>query len=143
MCYPLFYAHEVLKHWINKHSDSFPPIVIHMTGGKSDDGDPIPYADSIKNLATMDGQILLFNSYFSHFETDSILFPDNQVNLPDDNSRMLFQMSSQLPDSFFQRANCQGMDIQPNARRMSINADLGLIIRFSGWAPNCELCSAC
>ena len=56
MCHVLHYAHGILSNWIAQHPDSFPPIVIHITDGESQDGDPIPYAQAVTNLATSDGR---------------------------------------------------------------------------------------
>ena len=50
MCHMLYQAHEVLSGWIAQHPRSFPPIVVHITDGESQDGDPTPYADAIKRL---------------------------------------------------------------------------------------------
>ncbi|NIL95916.1 MAG: VWA domain-containing protein, partial [Planctomycetales bacterium] len=40
MCHVLHHAHGLLKKWITAHSDSFPPLVVHITDGESQDGDP-------------------------------------------------------------------------------------------------------
>ena len=65
MCHALLKAHEVVSGWINDHQQSFPPIVIHLTDGESQDGDPIPYAESLMGLATDHGHVLLFNVHLS------------------------------------------------------------------------------
>ena len=63
MCHMLYQAHQVLSRVDRQHPRSFPPIVVHITDGESQDGDPIPYADAVRNLATTDGNVLLFNCH--------------------------------------------------------------------------------
>ena len=48
MCHVLYHAYQILSQWIQQHPDSFPPIVIHISDGESQDGDPVPYAEAIK-----------------------------------------------------------------------------------------------
>ena len=44
------------EQWIAEHRDSFPPVVVHITDGESQEGDPRPYADPLRELATEDGE---------------------------------------------------------------------------------------
>ena len=67
MCHMLYHTHQVLTHWISMHQYSFPPVVVHITDGESQDGDPMPYAESVRQLATSDGNVLLFNCHLSMF----------------------------------------------------------------------------
>ena len=75
MCHMLYLAHQVLADWIAQHPRSFPPIVVHITDGESQDGNPIPYADALKALATEDGNVLLFNCHLSMTAADPFMFP--------------------------------------------------------------------
>ena len=65
MCHVLIHARAVLQEWIKAHRDSFPPIVVHITDGASQDGDPLGPAAELTRLATSDGQVLLFNGHLS------------------------------------------------------------------------------
>ncbi len=130
MCHVLHYAHSLLEPWIAQHPDSFPPIVIHISDGESQDGDPVPYADAIRALATSDGNVLLFNCHLSMTASDSIVFPATDEVLPDDLARVLFAMSSPLPEPFYQGAVAEGMSLSPGARGMVFNADMVVLINF-------------
>ena len=44
--------------------------MVHITDGESQDGNPIPYADALKSLATEDGNVLLFNCHLSMTAAD-------------------------------------------------------------------------
>lgn len=130
MCNVLYHIHALLENWITAHPDSFPPIVINITDGESQDGDPIPYVDAVKSLSTSDGNVLMFNCHLSMTASDPFLFPSNGEILPDDLARSLFNMSSVLPDSIYKRAVAEGYELQPNARGMAFNADMVALIKF-------------
>lgn len=130
MCHVLYHAHQILSNWIQQHPDSFPPIVIHISDGESQDGDPIPYADAVKNLATSDGNVLLFNCHLSMTAGDQVAFPSVPDGMPDPLAHVLFNMSSVLPEPFYRHAVAEGLPLQPGARGMAFNADLVVLVKF-------------
>jgi len=130
MCHMLYYTHEILGQWIAQHRYSFPPIVVHITDGESQDGDPTPYADAIKNLATEDGNVLLFNCHLSVTAANPFMFPSSEQGLPDELARVLFRISSVLPDPFYRHGMMEGFQLQQNARGMAFNADMVCLIQF-------------
>lgn len=130
MCNVLHHAYEVLEGWIKEHASSFPPIVINITDGESQDGDPIPYADAVKDLATDDGNVLLFNCHLSMTAADPFMFPASNEILPDDLARVLFDMSSVLPETIYNRAVAEGFELKPNAHGMAFNADMVALLKF-------------
>lgn len=130
MCNVLHHSYEILDNWIKDHQSSFPPIVINITDGESQDGDPVPYADALKSLATEDGEVLLLNCHLSMTAADPFMFPASNEILPDDLARVLFDMSSVLPETIFNRAVAEGMELKPNARGMAFNADMVALLKF-------------
>ncbi|MEI8373490.1 MAG: VWA domain-containing protein [Planctomycetota bacterium] len=130
MCHMLYLAHQILADWISQHPRSFPPIVVHISDGESQDGNPIPYADALKSLATEDGNVLLFNCHLSMTAADPFMFPASDHGLPDELARALFHMSSILPEPFFRHGQAEGFPLQPNARGMAFNADMVCLIQF-------------
>jgi hypothetical protein len=130
MCNVLDFAFPILEEWVQAHPKSFPPIVINITDGESQDGDPIPYADALKQLGTEDGNVLLFNCHLSMTASDPFLFPASCEVLPDPLARVLFEMSSPLPEAIVARANAEGFELPPNARGMAFNADMVSLIKF-------------
>ncbi len=131
MCYALTRAIEILDGWIADHQESFPPIVINITDGETSDGaDPLVYANSLKERSTADGNVLLFNCHLSETQADPFMFPHNGEILPDKFARILFDMSSEFPDSLYHRAVAEGFDLKPGARGMAFNADMVSLIKF-------------
>ena len=130
MCSVLHYAYQVFEYWIGDHMGSFPPILVHITDGESTEGDPIPYATAIQSLATNDGNALILNCHLSMTAADPLLFPSSAEVMPEELARVLFQMSSVLPEPMYNRAVQEGFALQPNARAMVFNADIVSLLQF-------------
>ena len=58
------------------------------------------------------------------------VFPSSEVGLPDELARVLFRMSSPLPQMFFDSAVSEGFALQPGARGMAFNADMVVHVKF-------------
>jgi hypothetical protein len=132
MCSALHRAYEIIDNWCNQDENkaSFPPTLIHFTDGESIDGDPSPYAEPIMDLRTDDGEALAFNCHLSAVAADTFIFPNNNELMPEQYAQDLYKMSSKLPESIYQRAVADGIELQPNARGMAYNADMVQLIRF-------------
>src|SRR5262245_19112936 len=59
MCTALGYCAQVVRAWIESHTNSFPPMIINLTDGESTDGMPVPFAEDLKSPSTADGNLLL------------------------------------------------------------------------------------
>ena len=130
MCSAIVKACEIIDAWIPLNAESFPPIVINITDGESSEGDPIPYADALKQRETKDGGVLFFNCCLSSTLADTFAFKGNGELLPDQFARTLFQMSSVLPPTLVARAQKMKQELEPNARGMVYNADMVSLINF-------------
>lgn len=130
MCHVLYHAYQLLSQWIAQHPDSFPPIVVHISDGESQDGDPLPYAEAVRGLTTNDGNVLLFNCHLSMQHTETFLFPSTDAVFQDHLAKVLFHMSSELPRPFYQAALGEGFPLQPGARGMAFNADMAVLVKF-------------
>ena len=62
-----------------EHPACFPPIVINITDGKPSDGDPRPQAAALRDVASQDGNALLFNVHISASGEKPILFPSSET----------------------------------------------------------------
>mgnify|MGYP000987969356 CR=1 FL=1 len=130
MCNMLYLAHGLLSDWIAQHPHSFPPIVVHISDGESQDGDPGPYAEALKRLSTSNGNVLLLNCHLSSTAADPFMFPASSEGLPDQWARVLFEMSSVLPDPFHRHASGEGFQLPTGARGMAFNANMVCLIQF-------------
>ena len=131
MCSALHEAYEVVSKWIEEHPRSFPPIVLHISDGENQEaGDPLDYADPLRSLETEDGNVLLLNCHLSEEKAQPFMFPHSNEILPNDHARVLFDMSSILPESFIAQARDLGFEVQEGAKGMAFNADMVSLIRF-------------
>jgi hypothetical protein len=123
MCGVLQHCRRIAADWCAAHPNSFPPVVIHLTDGESSDGDPEGAAEELRSLSTSDGNLLLFNCHLSDRDAESVLFPTSESQLPDDYGRMLFRMSSPLPEPQLRMAEVKNLKAARGARGMAFNAD--------------------
>jgi hypothetical protein len=130
MCAALTRAQNILSNWLTQHPDCFPPIVINITDGESTDGDPTSTATTIKGLSSSDGNVLLFNLHLSSSRATPVEFPDNESGLPDEYARLLFSISSTLPDYMRSIAQQEGFAVSEGTRGFVFNADIVSVIRF-------------
>jgi uncharacterized protein YegL len=130
MCEAFRMAKGTLEEWIARHPDSYPPIVINITDGDSTDGDPRPAAQSLADLATSDGNVLVFNCHISTQTGTPLVFASDASVFPDKLAGMLFEMSSPLPEKMRHIARTQEYRIADTARGFAFNANLADLIRF-------------
>ena len=112
MCAAFNYVYNIAASWCASHPGSFPPMVIHLTDGESTDGDPVPFADALKSLSTEDGELLLFNCHISESQANPVVFPNSEHILGDELAKVLFRMSSELPDKLRGVAEIQGRPVR-------------------------------
>lgn len=123
-------AAEELVVWCDAHPDSYPPTVIHITDGESTDGDPEEFANHLRAISTNDGVVLLLNIHVSATGVEPIKFPASETGLTDVYSKMLFRMSSQLPDHLIHFAQEKGYQVSMESRGFMFNAETTEIVDF-------------
>ena len=116
--------------WCVSHPDSYPPTIVHVTDGLSNDGSPEAIAEAIKGISTDDGEVLLFNLHVDTELGDEIVFPSSEDELPDDYARLLFRMSSTVPDHLISVAQSMGYDVTDNSRFFAYKAGMDFIGHF-------------
>lgn len=137
----LYEAHRLADKWIeegNHKQQCLPPTVINITDAELNDegGEHTPedYADSLKELQTEDGNVLLFNCQLSPTPSDAILCPDSIEQLPaDEFAQMMYRMSSDLPESFVEQVKSTNAipDVRLGAKCLAYNtADTSRMISF-------------
>ncbi len=123
-------AAEELVPWCDSHADSYPPTVLHITDGESTDGDPEELAVQLAQIGTSDGTVLVFNQHVSSSGASPISFPASETGLPDAFARLLFRMSSSLPEHLVRFAQEKGFSVGMESRGFMFNADAVEIVDF-------------
>jgi len=130
MCAAIQRAGEVLATWCDAHPNSYPPTVLHVTDGESTDGDPEPLAASLRQFSTGDGNVLLFNLHVSATAGHPISFPSGESGLPDTFAKLLFRMSSPLPEHLIKVAQEKAHKVSYESRGYIFNAEAGEMVDF-------------
>jgi hypothetical protein len=123
MCKAFQEAQSIVQSWLSQHPECFPPIVIHFTDGESTDGDPSSAMDSLKQLSSEDGSVLLFNVHISsNRQAQPVIFPDSSSGLPDEYALMLFNTASPLIPPMRAVATASGYSVTDGAKGFVLNA---------------------
>jgi hypothetical protein len=123
-------ATQILSNFLLAHPSCYPPLVVNLSDGEATDGDPEEPARHLRELASEDGAVLLFNAHISSNSQRPIEFPDQETGLPDAHARRLFRMSSRLPPAMQHSARQAGLLVTPESRGFVFNADLASVVRF-------------
>lgn len=122
-------AERILKQWLSRFPNCFPPIVINITDGEPTTN-PSGNATRIRSLSSSDGKILLFNIHISDKKANPVMFPAGEKELIDNYAKMLYSMSSELPPHLQDAAKKQGYSITGSNRGFVFNADMTHVIDF-------------
>jgi hypothetical protein len=126
-------AHRLAKQWIVHHYDSFPPLVVHISGSDATDGYPERIVQAWHATGTRDGQLLFFNSC-QCLRYAAVSYPSREEDLPTNSYvQWLFSVSSELPQSATERASKVGHLLRKHARGFLLNGDVtGLLESLYG-----------
>jgi hypothetical protein len=130
MCQALTHAQEIISGWITEYPHGFPPIVLNLTDGEANDGDPLTSAQQLTQLRTADGAVLLFNLHISDAGGSPITFPADSSSLPNVYARNLFEMSTELPPNMRAYAASNHYDVSEGSRGFVYNSDIVSLIQF-------------
>ncbi len=120
-----------VKSWVENHRESFPPIVINITDGESTDGDPLTSLATLQGLSTSDGNALVWNCHLSESKVHPVSFPYAEHQLPEDRyAKMMFSMSSELPEEMIAIAKEEYENVSQGARGYVFNAQLEDLIKL-------------
>jgi hypothetical protein len=130
MCQAITKTAEELVAWCDSHPNSYPPTILHITDGESTDGDPEELTKQLLQIKTNDGTVLMFNLHVSASNANANPFPASQSSLPDDFAKLLFRMSSPLPEHLVKFAQQKGFTVSMESRGFIFNADPVQIVEF-------------
>jgi len=124
MCAALRRAKELAGQWAASHPNNYPPVVINVTDGQSTDGDPTQLAYELCQISTDDGQTLLFNVHITETRSMPVYYPASETDvLGDKFAKLLFTMSSEIPETSRMLLANMGKFLEPGARGMIFNGD--------------------
>ncbi|HEY3852911.1 MAG TPA: vWA domain-containing protein [Verrucomicrobiae bacterium] len=124
-------ATEKLQKWVATYPNSFPPIVLNITDGEPNEPKPAELAaQGLRQVCTNDGDTLLFNCHISASGLAAIKYPTSDQALPDEQSKWLFSISSDIPDSMLKKAQDAKLEVVPGSRGFVYNAAGGQLIKF-------------
>lgn len=129
-------AQSIVSDWLRGHDDCYPPVVLNLTDGEASDGDAktvASAADILKGMSSQDGNVLLLNAHISASSAQPIEFPDRSDGLADEYARMLFDISSVLPEQqrrYAQELNLPNVQITDRSRGFVFNGEMASVIRF-------------
>ena len=130
MCAAITRAAEELVQWCDTHPESYPPTVLHITDGASTDGDPEALAHHLQQISTADGPVLVLNLHLSNSGATPIQFPSSESMLADEYARLLFRMSSLIPEHLADVAQGKGFAINSESRGFMFNAEATQLVEF-------------
>jgi hypothetical protein len=119
-----------VKTFVATYPNAFPPIVLNLTDGIPTDGNPQEMAKALRAVSTSDGNVLMFNLLLATAPGPPTYFIADEGVLTGNFSRLLFRMSSVLPQKVVDSARAEGFQLEPKARGVVYNADPTAVVRF-------------
>ncbi|MBK8807205.1 MAG: VWA domain-containing protein [Bacteroidales bacterium] len=129
----LEFAKKLVEGWMSKKPDNPAPVIINISDG-------LPYPDDeeqkslkvskeIMALSCSDGTPIIFNAHLGDSNSKCIC-PESIGELPDDQAKFLFEISSKVPDTYIDAAQKQALAVKANSKGFVSNADPETFIKF-------------
>lgn len=123
-------AQRMCCSWCRRNPESFPPVVINISDGEATDAphsEILTLAESLKGIATNDGNLLLMNIHLAtgdHTSLPHICFPSESLSLPANRHlELLYNTSSTLP-TIYNQAIGRLHSGEPPFRAICLNASI-------------------
>jgi hypothetical protein len=131
-------AKEVVEKWIQSKPGNPAPVIINISDG-------VPYFDgkevidcmketttvaqSIMNLYTNDGEVLIFNALIGASGPKTVL-PSSESELNSDEEKFLFNISSTIPEAYKPAAQKNELPVKDGSKGFIFNADAELLVKL-------------
>lgn len=151
-------AKEITEKWIANHRNSFPPMILNITDGYANDDPEIgerwdSYQDlgdvstldivatvkDIQKLATTDGNVLLCNAHVSADEKKIITYPVDIQNIENPFAKLMFEMSSVIPDNLLKTGVEMALPVRPGSRLFLFNSEAHSLLNFLRFGTSAAL----
>ena len=124
-------AAELVEAWTRDNADNFPPVVFNITDGVPDDADAAKKAaQRLAGFGTNDGKVLIYNCHIADSGGPESKLPASDATLTDPNARLLFEMSSVIPQELFALAQNADLTPQEGSRAFVMNASPETFIKL-------------
>lgn len=132
----LEFTKTLIESWLSKKPDHPAPVIINISDGLPYIGEgfdektkAIDAANTIINLSCQDGNPLIFNAHIGDASTKCICSASEE-ELPDEQAKFLFKISSKIPESYKEAAKKLGLSVQQDSKGFVSNADPETFIKF-------------
>lgn len=123
-------AAELVQAWTRDNPDNFPPVVFNITDGVPDDAEAAKQAaQRLAGFGTSDGKVLIYNCHIGN-ETPKFILPASDASLTDPGAKLLFELSSILPQELFKLAQNADLNPQEGSRGFVMNASPETLIKL-------------
>lgn len=129
-------AKDIVSDWAREKHQNPAPIIINISDGMPYDGRPesecmaetINIVREIKNIETIDGYVQVFNAMIG--EGAKVVFPTSSNALDGEEAKFLYDISTDIPDSYQKAAAKNQLSYSRGARGVIYNADAEYLIKF-------------
>lgn len=126
-------AKKLIESWVSSKPENPAPVVINISDGlpcpAGEDTKATQIAKEIMQISTNDGNPLVFNAHIGD-STNKCICSATISELPDEQAKFLFEISSTVPESYKEAAKKQELSVQNNSRGFVSNADPETFIKF-------------
>lgn len=134
----LDFAKQLIEAWISKKPDNPAPVIINVsdgmpyTGGNSfeDANKAISVANAIMQVNTNDGNPIIFNVHLGQPPFNESKFEASDSNITDEEGKLLFKISSKVPESYRDAARKHEFVTSEDSRGFVSNAGPETLIKF-------------
>jgi len=132
------FAKKLINGWLGAKPNNPAPVIINISDGlpydsrgdlKIAESDAITLATEIMALSCQDGNPLIFNAHIGDSK-DKCICSASESELPDDQAKFLFKISSKIPESYKEAAKKQELDVKTDSKGFVSNADPETFIKF-------------
>lgn len=125
-------AKDLVQKWISDNPQYPAPVIINISDG-------IPYYDlkdprdcmkettilakEIMSLSNEDGNVLIFNAQIDNKGNSTEVFPNDRSKLSQEEAQFLFDITSEVPESYKAAAAKNGLPVEAGSRGCIFNAD--------------------
>lgn len=124
-------AKDLVEKWMTEHADGPAPVIINISDGVPyyEGKDPrdcmtetVALANEIKNLSNNDGNVLIFNAQIDE-SNGKVVFPSNRSDISQEQAQFLYDISSEVPDSYKKAAAKNELPTEDFCRGCIFGAD--------------------